>query len=116
PQACSWLESVGSGQHPHQRALKFGGKPLRLLRLAVEGKLEIAISQPILDEIFRVLREKFGDSPAWLSEVEAWMREFTHLATPRQTLNIIKEDPDDNRKSVRVGVRYSRSLQAQDSR
>jgi len=25
------------------------------------------------------------------------MREFTHLVTPSQTLNIIKEDPEDNR-------------------
>ena len=55
-------------------ALKFGGTPLRLLRLAVEGKLEIAISQPIMDEVLRVLREKFGESPERLSEVEAWMR------------------------------------------
>ena len=78
-------------------AFKFGGTPLRLLRLAVEGKLEIAISQPIMDEILRVLREKFGESPGRLSEVEAWMREFTRLVTPSQTLNIIGEDPDDNR-------------------
>ena len=78
-------------------AFKFGGTPLRLLRLAVEGKLEIAISQPIMDEILRVLREKFGESPERLREGEAWIREFTHLATPSQTLNIIKEDPDDNR-------------------
>ena len=28
-----------------------------------------------------MLREKFGESPGRLSEVEAWMREFTHLVT-----------------------------------
>ena len=61
-------------------AFKFGGTPLRLLRLAVEGKLEIAISQPIMDEILRVLREKFGDSPERLSEVEAWMRFDTKIS------------------------------------
>ena len=50
-----------------------------------------------MDEILRVLREKFGESPGRLSEVEAWMREFTRLVTPSQTLKIIREDPDDNR-------------------
>ena len=30
-------------------AFKFGGTPLRLLRLAVERKLEIAIRKPIMD-------------------------------------------------------------------
>ncbi len=48
-------------------AFKFGGPSLRLLRLAVEGKLEIAISPPIMDETLRVLREKFGDSQGRLS-------------------------------------------------
>ena len=32
----------------------------RLLHLAIDGDLEVALSQPILDETLRILREKFG--------------------------------------------------------
>jgi predicted nucleic acid-binding protein len=41
-------------------ALVFGGAPRRLLDLAIDGHLDVTISQPILDETLRVLREKFG--------------------------------------------------------
>ena len=37
----------------------FGGKPLLLLEMAEEGELELFISEPILSETFRILRDKF---------------------------------------------------------
>ena len=40
-------------------ALRFGGKPLDLLALAVDGEIELAISDAILHETLRVLGEKF---------------------------------------------------------
>ena len=36
-------------------ALQFGGKPMQLLQMGLEGELDIALSQPILDETLRVL-------------------------------------------------------------
>jgi predicted nucleic acid-binding protein len=38
-------------------ALEFGGTPLRLLHMAVDREIEIAISQPIIDEIRRIARD-----------------------------------------------------------
>ena len=77
--------------------LEFGGAPLRLLQMAVDGEIEIAISQPIMDETTRVLRDKFGRSEERLAETEEWIRSFTRLVVPKQALDVIKEDPPDNR-------------------
>lgn len=40
-------------------ALHFGGKPMQLLERGLDGRIQIAVSQPIIDESLRVLREKF---------------------------------------------------------
>jgi putative PIN family toxin of toxin-antitoxin system len=78
-------------------ALEFGGLPLRLLHMAVDGQIEIAISEPIIAETGRVMHEKFGRTEERLAEFEAWIRSFTRLVTPTQRLDVIKEDPPDNR-------------------
>jgi putative PIN family toxin of toxin-antitoxin system len=78
-------------------AIVFGGKPAALLLKAVEGDVDVATSQPILDEVFRVLREKFGLSAAELAEAEARICSFTRRVAPTHTLDVIHEDPDDNR-------------------
>ena len=78
-------------------AVEFGGAPLRLLHMAVDGEIEIAISQPIIDETRRVLRDKFGRSEERLAETEEWIRSFTRLVAPKVALDAIKEDPPDNR-------------------
>ena len=44
-------------------ALNGGGKALRLLHMALNGDIEIAISEPIIAETIRVLREKFEWPP-----------------------------------------------------
>jgi predicted nucleic acid-binding protein len=44
-------------------ALQFGGKPKQLLDLAVDGYVDIALSEAILDETLRVLRDKFDRTP-----------------------------------------------------
>jgi putative PIN family toxin of toxin-antitoxin system len=41
-------------------ALVFGGKPKRVLEMAIEGRVEIAISDAIIEEVRRHLQEKFG--------------------------------------------------------
>ena len=38
-------------------AFQFGG--MRLLHMAVDGDIEIAVSEPIMGEVIRVLRDKF---------------------------------------------------------
>jgi len=68
------------------------------LDLAESGAIKLAVSQPILDEVADVLqREKFGWAAA---EVRYALKRITALADfiePRQTVDVIKDDPSDNR-------------------
>jgi uncharacterized protein len=77
-------------------ALQFGGKPMQLLQMGLEGELDIAISQPILDEALRVLREKFAWSDEHLRDAEAAIGAATYRVTPTEKLDIVVADPDDN--------------------
>jgi putative PIN family toxin of toxin-antitoxin system len=78
-------------------AIAIGGKPATLLLQAAEGEIDVAISQPILDEVLRILRQKFKRSEADLAEAEERIRSFTQMVTPTDSLNVVVEDPDDNR-------------------
>jgi uncharacterized protein len=49
-------------------AFEFGGGPMRLLQMGMDGEIEIAVSQLIIDETTRVLRLKFGWSDADLRD------------------------------------------------
>lgn len=40
-------------------AFEFGGDPMRLRQMGIDGGIEIAVSQPIIDETIRVLPENF---------------------------------------------------------
>ena len=52
-------------------ALVFRKKALEILDLAIERNVEIAISDEIVEETIRVLREKFHWSDEWLEEARA---------------------------------------------
>jgi putative PIN family toxin of toxin-antitoxin system len=70
---------------------------MRLLHMAVDGDIEIAVSQPIVDEVIRVLRDKFQWDGYRLHAARHQILRLATLVTPRQTLDIVKEDEPDNR-------------------
>jgi uncharacterized protein len=78
-------------------ALHFGGKPMELLQMGLEGELDIALSQPILDETLRVLREKFAWSDDDLRDAEAAISAATYRVAPTETLDVVEADATDNR-------------------
>lgn len=59
--------------------------------------IELAISAPILEEVHRILRDKFNWPPEQLQEIEPRLSAFTRRVSATQTLDVIKEDSDDNR-------------------
>lgn len=73
------------------------GKPYQLLRMALEGEINLAISQPIIDETLEVLDRKFGIPPEELPEYKAVLTEAARTVQPAVQLDVIREDPDDNR-------------------
>ena len=53
------------------------------------------ISYPIINELLRVLANKFGRANAELEEVRGFIIEFGHLVTPVQTLAVLADEPDN---------------------
>ena len=78
-------------------ALQYGGKPLTLLDMAQEGRVALAISDDILTETLRVLRDKFHRTTEWLQDAENHLREITTHVIPAERIEAVTADPDDNR-------------------
>jgi putative PIN family toxin of toxin-antitoxin system len=78
-------------------ALLRGGKPRDLLNLARSGKIDLAVSEDIVAETLRVLREKFQRSPEGLQEDEAYLRRITRLVEPSERVEAVRADPSDDR-------------------
>ena len=78
-------------------ALNFGGAPDKLLDLARAGDIQLSISEEIMREVARVLRDKFGWSQEALDLARIRMSDFTELVVPTREIEAVKEDPTDNR-------------------
>lgn len=73
-----------------------GGSADEVMRLVRRREVELVLSPFILDELTRVLTQKFGLPPR---AVQKAVRRFERLATivqPEVTIDIIKEKHDDN--------------------
>jgi putative PIN family toxin of toxin-antitoxin system len=89
-------------------ALVFRKKALDLLELAIEQGVEIAISDEIVEQTIRVLREKFHWSDERLEEAHATISSITRHVAPTERLDVVKSDPDDNKivECVAAGSDY----------
>lgn len=77
-------------------ALNFGGMPARLLGMAHAGAIGIDISDAILAELTRVLREDFGWDGYRLRFLQQRLSEITSRVEPKLALKVV-DDPDDDR-------------------
>lgn len=78
-------------------AFRFKGKPLELILKALEGEVEIFISQGIIDETLRVLPEKSGASDDELKRALEVTNGAATKVEPKVILDVVKDDPDDNK-------------------
>jgi putative PIN family toxin of toxin-antitoxin system len=78
-------------------ALQFGGKPRQLLDLATDGQVDLAISEAIIAETLRVLRDKFHRAPEWVAETDRQLRVITRFVQPTESIEVIEADPTDDR-------------------
>jgi putative PIN family toxin of toxin-antitoxin system len=78
-------------------AIQFGGKPKQLLDLAVDGHVDLATSEAILEETLRVLKEKFHRAPKELKESEKQLRVIGRIVVPTESIDAVAADPSDNR-------------------
>ena len=91
------MKRVTADSNQYISAFLRGGKPLQLLELARAGQIELAVSEDILNEVGRVLRDKFNvpdeDVQAFGDEIRA----FARLVQATEALDVVKADPTDNR-------------------
>lgn len=78
-------------------ALQFGGKPKQLLDLATDAQVDLAISEAIIAETLRVLRDKFRRGPEWLTEADRQLRVIARFVQPTESIDVIEADPTDDR-------------------
>jgi len=79
-------------------AILFGGKPRQILEKAIRGEIQLCISEPILEELRGVLRRpKFDYSPEAVQVILTELMGTADFINPSETLNIVPEDPEDNR-------------------
>jgi uncharacterized protein len=78
-------------------ALIFGGLPGSLLDLVFLGAFEAIVSAPLLDELEDKLRQKFRVSGADAALIRARLSSVARLVSPIEALQVISEDPDDDR-------------------
>ena len=76
-------------------AFNFGGRAIGLFRSAVAGEIEIAISQAIIDETLRVLRERFEWQPYRLYDLHQRLLKMCRLVEPKETLAVLADEPDN---------------------
>jgi putative PIN family toxin of toxin-antitoxin system len=78
-------------------ALVFAGRPLQFLDAARAGVFRLAVSDALLAEVHRILRDKFRWPQVDLAEAATDLADFTMHVSPTQTIDAVPEDPDDNR-------------------
>ena len=74
-----------------------------------DGAIRIDTSNAILEETIRVLRQKFEWDGYRLHFAKERLAGLANVVTPRQTLDVIAEDPPDNRIlecAVEAGSQY----------
>lgn len=74
-----------------------GGPPEDVYRLALEGRVELVTSRPLLVELGRVLTEKFGWEGSRADEAVAQVARLGHVVRPTETVSEISADPSDDR-------------------
>ncbi len=76
----------------------FGGKSREILEMGISGKFNIALSQDILKELAEVLVDKKFRAPiSFVQQTIHEISEIVEIVIVTDKVNIIKDDPDDNR-------------------
>jgi predicted nucleic acid-binding protein len=100
------VASVTGDTNIYISALQFRkGLPQRFLELAAAGVFRLHISDPVLNEILRVLRETFEWNTQGLLDQEDVIRSYTRHVTPTQTVDLTpqtRRQPDTGMRRGRV--------------
>lgn len=75
------------------------GKPYKIIKMGYEEKLKLVVSSAIVEEVDKILRreKKFKLKKDDIKNHIKLMVSRCDLVEPTVRVNVIKEDPDDNR-------------------
>lgn len=74
------------------------GNPHRIFRKCERKEIKLIVSDDILEEFTGVIgRKKFGLDKARIYKVTSIVKKSVDIIKPKTTLNIIKDDPSDNK-------------------
>lgn len=76
-------------------ALNFGGNPKAVLELARRNRIQNTTSPFIINEIKKVLIQKFGWRREMIQEVLNDFRGFSHVVNPPENITVISYPPDN---------------------
>jgi putative PIN family toxin of toxin-antitoxin system len=91
------VPSVTADSNIWVSAFSYRGNPRLLIEMADAGEVRIDISQFIIDEVLRTLRVKFEWPAERLQEAADQMKAIAIRVAPSRTVDVLKEDPADNR-------------------
>lgn len=74
-----------------------GGTPEQILSLALEERLRLITSRPLLLELGRVLQQKFEWKPDRAEAAVAQVVRVGDVVDPQESIEDIQTDPQDNR-------------------
>jgi putative PIN family toxin of toxin-antitoxin system len=73
------------------------GKPLQFLQMATAGDINLTVSEDIVEEMADVLVRKFNATPREVAEARQIVAAAARTIRPSVQLDVVKDDPDDNR-------------------
>ena len=77
--------------------LLFTGTPRKILDAALLGKLELVTSLDLLNELERVLKDKFSNTGIEVAQMLEIVMNAAVISIPTEIVEAIKDDPADNR-------------------
>jgi uncharacterized protein len=77
-------------------AFRFRGRPLQLVEMGLDGRVDIAVSLSIIDETLRVMSDKFRAKPLELDRALAIMTASSRMVEPIVLVKAVKDDPNDD--------------------
>jgi uncharacterized protein len=71
------------------------GVAAHALVAAIEGRFQLALSQPILMEVLAVLSRKFAHAPEQLARAALFMTSVAEMVKPIRRIHVLADEPDN---------------------
>ncbi len=77
--------------------ISFTGSSHKIIELALENKIKVFVSLDILKELEEKLIEEFEQPKEKIERQLALILSYAEVIEPKEKINVIKDDPDDNK-------------------